>query len=246
MQRQTGSLANPFLCPEFAVAVGKFRSDARVAVLTDGPDIAGFFPFQRRRLGVGAPISAGVTDYQGLIHAPGAEWDARELLRACQLSVWRFDCLAEGQLPFQRYAAAVAPSPVIGLTDGFVAYQEKLRVKSSKFCKDLARRTRKLEREAGELSFVADSRDPTELRTLMAWKSDQYRRTGWINVFNGHGSLISSIICSAPIVTTSAACSPSCTRAEPRSPRTSASAPAPCWHTATPHMTGGSGNSPLD
>ena len=184
MQRQTGSLANPFLCPEFAVAVDKFRPDARVAVLTDGPDIAGFFPFQRRRLGVGAPIGAGVTDCQGLIHAPGAEWDARELLRACQLSVWQFDCLAEGQLPFQRYAAAVAPSPVIDLTDGFVAYQEKLRARSPRFCEDLARRTRKLQREAGELSFVADSRDPAELRTLMAWKSDQYRRTGWINVFD--------------------------------------------------------------
>lgn len=87
-----------------SVAVDKFRSDARVAVLTDGPDIAGFFPFQRRRLGVGAPIGAGMTGCQGLIHAPAAEWDARELLRACQLSVWQFDCRStacpKGSCPF--------------------------------------------------------------------------------------------------------------------------------------------------
>jgi CelD/BcsL family acetyltransferase involved in cellulose biosynthesis len=183
MRRTAQSLANPFLCPEFAVAVGRFRPDARVAVLTDGPDIVGFFPFQRRRLGVGVPIGAGLNNCQGLIHAPDAEWDVRELLRACQLSVWQFDCLAEGQRPFARYSAAVEASPVIDLSDGFAAYQQKLQAKSPKFCKDLVRRARNLEREAGELRLVVDSRDPADLRTLMRWKSDQYRRTGWIDVF---------------------------------------------------------------
>src|SRR5689334_11411149 len=81
MQRQTPSLGNPFLSPEFAIAVGKFRPDARIAVLADGPTITGFFPFQRRRFGIGVPIAAGLNDCQGLIHAPGMEWDARELLR---------------------------------------------------------------------------------------------------------------------------------------------------------------------
>ena len=57
---QTKSLADPFLSPEFAVAVDNFRPDARVAVLTEGPKIAGFFPFQRRRFGVGVPIGAGL------------------------------------------------------------------------------------------------------------------------------------------------------------------------------------------
>jgi CelD/BcsL family acetyltransferase involved in cellulose biosynthesis len=177
MQRRTESLANPFLCPEFAIAVDTFRRDARVAVLSDGSEIVGFFPFQCRRLGVGVPIGAGLTDCQGLIHVPTAEWNPRELLRACKLSVWQFDHLVEGQRPFERYAVAVAPSPVIDLTDGFAAYQEKLRVKSPKFCKNLARSTRKLEREAGGLRFVMDSRAMTGLRTLMRWKSDQYRRT---------------------------------------------------------------------
>ena len=58
MQRKTASLASPFLCPEFTLAVGGFRRGARVAVLSDGPELAGFFPFERRRLGVGVPIGA--------------------------------------------------------------------------------------------------------------------------------------------------------------------------------------------
>lgn len=183
MQCATGSLANPFLCPEFAIAVDKVRPGARVAVLTDGSDIAGFFPFQRRRLGVGVPIGTPVNNCQGVIHAPGVEWDVRDLLRACRLSVWQFDCLTQGQQPFGRYVSAVVPSPVINLADGFPAYREKLQAKSPRFGKDLARKIRKLAGEAGDVHFVADSRDPAELRTLMAWKSEQYRRTGWIDFF---------------------------------------------------------------
>lgn len=184
MQRQTKSLANPFLCPEFAVAVDNFRADARVAVLTEGPKIAGFFPFQRRPFGVGVPIGAGLTDCQGLIHAPGVEWQPRELLRRCRLSVWQFDHLVESQSPFERHVVAAAPSPVIDLADGFATYLEKLRVRSPQFCKDLDRKARKLEREVGELRFVVDSRDPAGLHALIGWKSDQYRQNGWIDVFD--------------------------------------------------------------
>jgi CelD/BcsL family acetyltransferase involved in cellulose biosynthesis len=178
MQRNTASLGNPFLCPEFAVAVGRYRPGARVAVLSDGPSVAGFFPFEKRRLGVGVPIGAGLTDCQGLIHAPGVDWDPRELLRGCHVSSWQFDHLVQDQRPFDRYVAAAAPSPVIDLADGFDGYQAKLQVKSPQFCRDVARRARKLGREVGELRFVADSRDRAALRSLMAWKSDQYRRTG--------------------------------------------------------------------
>ena len=184
IQRQTGSLANPFLCPEFAIAVDKFRPGARVAVLADGPKIVGFFPFEHRRFGVGVPIGAGLNKCQGLIHAPAVEWDPREILRACKLTVWRFDQLVEGQCPFERYAVAVVSSAVIDLTEGFAAYQDKLRVKSPNFSKKLGRSARKLERDAGELHLVMDSRDIAGLRTLMGWKSEQCRRNGWVDVFD--------------------------------------------------------------
>ena len=178
MQARTESLGNPFLSPEFAVAVGHLRSGARVAVLADGPEIVGFFPFERRRLGGGVPIAAGLTDCQGLIHAPGMEWQPRMLLLACGLSAWRFDHLVTGQGPFERYQMALAPSPVIDLADGFDAYLAALKTSAPHFCKEMRRKSHKLEREVGEIRFVADSRDVRDLRTLMTWKSDQYRRTG--------------------------------------------------------------------
>jgi CelD/BcsL family acetyltransferase involved in cellulose biosynthesis len=183
MQRATPSLAGPFLCPEFAIAVGRCRSRARVAVLSDGPQPVGFFAFERRRFGVGVPIGAGLTDFHGLVHAPGAEWDPRELLRACRIQAWEFDHLVPGQLPFQRYQAARVPSPYIDLGEGFEAYHAQLRKRSKSFCKNLAYKGRKLTRDVGEVRFVLDSADADGLRTLLSWKSQQYRRTGRIDRF---------------------------------------------------------------
>jgi len=183
MQLATPYMANPFLAPEFAVAVGRFRPSARVAVLVEGQSIIGFFPFDGRRLRVGLPICGWLTPCQGLIHVPGADWDPRELLRKCRLSAWQFDNLIIDQQPFKAYHAITAPSQVIDLSDGFDAYYAKLRVKSPRFCRELARRTRKLAREAGEIRMVTNARDSNALRMLMAWKSEQYRRTNHVDRF---------------------------------------------------------------
>ena len=183
MQSSSPYLANPFLSPEFTIAAGKFRPDARVAVLADGSSTVGFLPFERRGFGAGTPIAAGLTDCQGLIHAPGVEWDPRELLRACQLSVWQFDHLVDGQRPFERYRRAIEPSPVIDLADGYDSYYQKLSARSPQFCKSLERKERKLEREVGRLRFVVDSDDESAFRALLAWKSIQYERTGQVDIF---------------------------------------------------------------
>ena len=157
MQLKTNSLVNPFLCPEFSLGVGRVQSAARVAVLTEGSEILGFFPFERRRLGAGAAMGAGLSNCQGLIHAPGAEWDARELLKACKLSTWQFNRLVQGQKPFQPYAADQVLSAVIDLSDGFEAYQESFRLRSPRFLKGLNRSMRSLQRNFGETRFVGDS-----------------------------------------------------------------------------------------
>jgi CelD/BcsL family acetyltransferase involved in cellulose biosynthesis len=184
MQARTEALANPFLSPDFTIAVGQLRPEARVAVLAEGPDIVGFFPFERRKLGTGVPIAAGLTDCQGLIHAPEVDWQPRMLLRACGISAWRFDHLVAGQRPFERYQMALAPSPIVNVAQGFDAYYATLKASYPRFCRDIARRSRKSEREVGEARLVPDSRDVSALHTLMAWKSDQYRRTGRLDRFS--------------------------------------------------------------
>ena len=183
MQRATPSFGNPFLSPEFAIIVGRYRPQSRVAILADGHDTIAFFPFEKRWFGLGVPISGWLSACQGVIHAPGAQWNARDLLRGCGLSAWRFDNLIAAQVPFKAYHAATALSPAIDLAEGFDSYYAKLRVQAPSMCRELERKARKLDREAGGLRFVCDTPDPGALRLLMAWKSEQYRRTNHVDRF---------------------------------------------------------------
>jgi CelD/BcsL family acetyltransferase involved in cellulose biosynthesis len=183
MQRATPALANPFLSPEFAIAVGRFRPESRVGVLIDGQSITGFFPFEKRQFGAGVPISGWLSPCQGLIHAPGAEWDTRELLHGCQLTTWKFDNLIPAQTPFTPFHDCTEPAPVIDLSEGFGAYYAKLRENSPKFCRELERKARKLDREVGELHAISASADLGALHALISWKSDQYRKTDHVDRF---------------------------------------------------------------
>ena len=178
MQRRLPNLRNPFLAPEFAQAVGRFHDNARVGVLSNGPEIVGFFPFDRHRFGIARPLAAGLTDCQGLVHVPELELDARMLLRRCGLSVFEFDHLVAGQPFFKAHETAKVASPIIDLSDGYEAYEARLRTRSPKFFKSTARKSRRLERELGDLRFECAVHDRDALSRLMSWKSSQYRRTG--------------------------------------------------------------------
>ncbi|MEW9551297.1 GNAT family N-acetyltransferase [Nonomuraea sp. NPDC050783] len=168
---------NPFLSPEFTITVGGLRDQVRVAVLYDGPEIVGFFPFERHPLGIGKPVAAGLTDAQGLVHAKDLEIDARRLIKDCGLAVYEFDHLVSGQ-PLMGPHHERYPSPVIDLRDGYAPYTEFLKEHSGKTYKSTLAKERKLQREAGTLrhDYAIASLEP--LHTLLGWKTDQYRRTG--------------------------------------------------------------------
>lgn len=183
MQRADPLLANPFLAPEFTRAVARQRGSARVAVLTQQGRTAGFFPFERRPLGLATPIGSGMCDCQGLVHAAGFEWEAAELLRACGLQAWRYDHLTAGQHAFEDGSTRRSTSPIIDLSGGYLAYLEHITAQHPHFLRDLRRKERRLVREAGELRFVFDDTDPRMLERLMAWKSAWHRAKGQVDLF---------------------------------------------------------------
>jgi CelD/BcsL family acetyltransferase involved in cellulose biosynthesis len=187
-QMSDPAFENPFLCPEFALAVGDQRPAARVAVLEDGDGVAGFLPFEARRLGVGKPIGSGLCDYQAVLHRPGLEWDPRALLAGCGLSVFEFDHLSAQQEPFVPHHAAVVPAPAMDLSRGFDAFIGDIRRRSRGFVKTTRRLQRKMERELGPLEMVYDDPRPEAHELVLAWKSAQYRRTGRPDLF-GRGEV---------------------------------------------------------
>ena len=181
MQRGDLALANPFLSPEFARAVGHQRTNARVARLTvptpEGPHPVGFFPFERHALGSGKPIGSGFCDYQGLIHEPGLDWDPMELLRACDLAIWEYDHLAAGQTRFENAGThrARAASPIIEVNGDLSAYLERRR---RAFLKEVRQKERRLTRELGPVRLVFHAPEPALLDTLIRWKAAQLEAKG--------------------------------------------------------------------
>ncbi|OEJ35410.1 cellulose biosynthesis protein CelD [Streptomyces subrutilus] len=189
LRARTAPVANPFMSPEFSQAVGRVRPGARVAVVRQDGEPAGFFPFERGRWGRGRAIGLGVSDCQGAVLHPDVHVDPHQLLRASRLSVWEFNHLESGQNLFLPFATGRYASPVIDLSGGYTHYENLLRTRSRTFLKSTRAQERRLARRIGPLRFVFDERNPTALRTLVAWKSAQYRRTGrrdrfaqeWIN-----------------------------------------------------------------
>jgi CelD/BcsL family acetyltransferase involved in cellulose biosynthesis len=183
LQRTDPTLESPFLAPEFTQAVGRFRDNVRVAVVTDGPDVVAFLPYETNMLGIGHPVGFGLTDLQGIIAPPDLELDAKELLKACRLSVWDFDHMLAHQPTFAPYHTVSRVEPIIDLSAGFDVYMDEARKLAPKTHKTIRYKERKLGREVGEVRYTFTSGDPADLRRLMAWKSDQYNRTGRVDRF---------------------------------------------------------------
>ncbi|MGW1208848.1 GNAT family N-acetyltransferase [Streptomyces sp. NPDC002499] len=175
--------SNPFLAPEFALGVARQRDAVRLAVLRQEGKPVGFFPYERDALGIGRAIGLGLSDCQALVHRPGVTWDAQELLRASGLSIFEFDHLVEEQTPFAGYVTGRFASPVVDLKPDESGYPQWLRGAYPGLAKTTLKKERRLGRDVGEVRFVFDERDPAMLRTLMRWKSAQYRRTGRMDRF---------------------------------------------------------------
>lgn len=172
-------LDSPYLSPGFVAAVAAVRPQVQVALAHENGTVVAFLPFQRDAAGDGEPVGGGCCDLQALIAAPAVELDPRALVRAAGLPRWRFNHLAAEQAPFLPFHQERHELVGVDLAGGFEAWAAGRRRAGSQLVKDLGRRRRNLERAAGPLRFEADTADPTVLARLLAWKSDQYRRSGY-------------------------------------------------------------------
>jgi len=170
----TRDLDSPFLAPEFAQAVGRAKPNARVAVLEEAGRIIAFFPFERRPFGLGVPIGAGLSDSQAIICEPELQIDVHEMLARCGLSAWRFDCLVATQRELMAPTALECNSPIIEFSGGF----DKYMTGKGRHSRTTLQKERKLAREVGPVRFGFGVSDDEALHRMLAWKSEQYKRTG--------------------------------------------------------------------
>jgi CelD/BcsL family acetyltransferase involved in cellulose biosynthesis len=183
IQAAEPALASPYFRPEFTQAAAQVRPDVEVALMFDGSEAVGFFPFQRGPLNIGKPVGGKLSDYHGIIALSGTQIDAAELLRACRLAGWDFDHLVTTQLSFEPFASARGESPYLDLSQGYDSYAAQRRAAGSGELKEVARKLRKCEREEGAVTFELDSDDESALNLLMQWKSAQLQQNGLTDIF---------------------------------------------------------------
>lgn len=173
---------SPYFSPHFTRAVAAVRRDVEVAVLEQAGKIVGFFPYQRGRLNWARPVGGRLSDFHAPLLAAELRCSPAQLLSACRLSAWSFDhLLAPPSLA--PWAPQLAASPSIDLSGGFENYLAALRVRRSRLVAEMRRMQRHLHRDVGPVQFVLESTDLGVLRTLLCWKSAQYRRTGLTDIF---------------------------------------------------------------
>src|SRR6202000_3149801 len=73
-------------------------------------------------------------------------------------------------------------SHVIDLRQGYDAYAAERAAAGTDILRDCAKKRRKLEREAGEVVFTAESASQADFQQLIAWKRAQYAETGQTDV----------------------------------------------------------------
>jgi CelD/BcsL family acetyltransferase involved in cellulose biosynthesis len=183
LQEANPDLDNPCFTPEFTEAVAGVREDVEVALLQRGEEIQAVFPFQRRPGLRAVPVGGIISDYQGLICRPGFTCNPRQLLKACNLASWKFDRLLCSQQCFVPYYKQCTLSARVDVSAGYGAYVAQRRAAGTHQVKQCEYMMRRMERELGPLRFVPHSSDSGLLRRVLAWKSEQYRRTGWSDLF---------------------------------------------------------------
>lgn len=171
--------ANPLLGPDFTQAVGKVREDARVAVVRRAGQTLGFLPYHRRPGGLARPIGSPLSDYHGLVSRPEAGLDLAQVLRAADVSVFRYTGLIDPHGVFPAAPETDRTAYVIDLTGTTAeAYLEAIRAESPKKIKNYRRLDNKLDREVGPVRLVAGDVSREAFNQLIDWKREQLARTG--------------------------------------------------------------------
>jgi CelD/BcsL family acetyltransferase involved in cellulose biosynthesis len=167
---------NPLFGPDFAMAVGLVRTDARVAIYRVTGRPVAFLAYHARPGGFARPIGAPFSDYQGLVCGADFRLSGPQALALAGLSALRFNGLVDpgglfGAVEGEHLAFAIE------LDQSPDAYLEAVRAASPKKFKNYRRLEHRMA-ELGEVRFVADDHSQASFDAIMAWKSEQFRLSG--------------------------------------------------------------------
>lgn len=173
--------ASSFLRPEFSQWLSEVRDDTGVIVVRQGNTATGFLPYESVR-GVGHPAGTPLSLCQAMVAEPDCRWDGLALLKAADLNRFVFDYWIPGQDEITPHCTVVAECSYIDLERGFDIYRNAVRRRGSRVFNEIRRKRSMMVRDCGPVVCELCN-DPGVIRQLVAWKSEQCRRTHVADVF---------------------------------------------------------------
>ncbi|MBV9511543.1 MAG: cellulose biosynthesis protein CelD, partial [Caulobacteraceae bacterium] len=183
-------LETPFLDPGWALAVeraqgGADRGDSwsdpqrgvRAVVLRQDGQAKGFFSARVGRFAA-MPAGSAMNDYQGVVCEAGTAFDPRDIVKALGAPRFDFTHMLAEQAHFQPFVRGADPAFLVEMRAGYAAYLDDRKAAGTNVLKDMDKRKRKAEREAGAVTTAGRSGRREDLETLIAWKRRQYRDGG--------------------------------------------------------------------
>lgn len=178
-----GRLISPYLRFEFTQTIARARKDVRVALFEDHGEVIGFFPHHQAREGVVRPVGAPMSDYQGIIAAPGRVLDPVAALAAARGSALVFDNWYGPHTGSAGDTRSEQGSTIVDLADGADAFFAARTAEFSSHFRKTARLQRNAERDFGPVRVELGDPDGQMFDRLRRWKQDQYRKTAKLDVF---------------------------------------------------------------
>ncbi|MEE2525099.1 GNAT family N-acetyltransferase [Hyphobacterium sp. HN65] len=177
-------LASPYFRIEFADCCEEVRSDTRVIVGRKADQIAGFLPLQLGKFGYARPLAGPLGDVHGLIVPPGYDADPLDYMRAANVGLLEFHSAAGVRQAWRNHGVVQDGSWICDLASGFDAYVDNRKKMSSSAMRNIRSRQRRLEAMEEGFEYRIEDFRPEVLSTVVAWKREQYRRTGVFDVFS--------------------------------------------------------------
>lgn len=120
-----------------------------------------------------------MTDYPGVVPAPGFRISSRRLLALCGLNRFRFFNLEQSQVDLGLDGKTKKTGWVLDFSDGPETYWQLIKERDKDFVRKLAQRRKRLVESYGPLMFRIDPINILkELERLVAHKRQQYQSKG--------------------------------------------------------------------
>lgn len=170
---------SPFFDLDFAQIMANARADTRILVADDAQGLMGFWPLHQRPDNWARPIGATFSDWHGPVMRPGADaaMYPLEFLQKAGLKGMTATGLQPGLLS-PSAGGELGGTGIAYMPQGAAAYLAQMKSLHGKHFKNLRRAERLIERDIGDIEFVADDTSHEAFEWLMTSKRAQYKRTG--------------------------------------------------------------------